>query len=206
LLYPRTVNCSFQSQPAGLQLNINGVTGTTPFVHPVIVNSNNSVSAPTPQTLNGIQYVFQSWSDGGAQTHTIRAGTTNATYTANYASMSADVQIIKTGVLGTGMITYTLQVRNNGPAQAQGVVVKDILPNKTQYSSASTSQGTCTGGTTVTCQLGTMSNGQVVTVTIVVNVTKAAGFITNTATVSVSSNSPDLNTGNNSSSVQIKAR
>jgi uncharacterized repeat protein (TIGR01451 family) len=206
LLYPKTVNFTFQSQPAGLQLNINGVTATTPFVHAVIVNSNNSVSAPTPQTLNGVQYVFQSWSDGGAQTHTIRAGTSNATFTANFAPMSADVQIVKTGVLGAGKFTYTLQVRNNGPAQAQGVVVKDVLPNKTQFASVSSSQGTCTGGSTVTCQLGTLSNGQTVTITLVVNVTKAAGFVTNTATVSVSANSPDLNTGNNSSSIQLKAR
>ncbi len=206
LLYPRSVNFTLQSQPPGLRLNINGVSGTTPFVHAVIVNSNNSVSAPTPQTLNGVQYVFQNWSDGGAQTHNIRATTSNATFTANYAPMSADVQITKTGVLSAGNITYTLQVKNNGPAQAQGVVVKDILPNKTQFVSVSTTQGTCTGTSTVTCTVGTMNNSQVVTISLVVNVTKAAGFISNTATVTVSASSPDLNTGNNSSTVQIKAR
>jgi len=206
LLYPRTVNFTFQSQPAGLQLNINGSSAVTPFVHPVIVNSNNSVSAPTPQTLNNVQYVFQSWSDGGAQTHTIRAGAANSTFTANYVPMSADVQIVKTGVLGASQITYTLQAKNNGPAQATDVVVRDTLPNKTQFVSVTTTQGSCSGGTTVTCQLGTLNNGQIATVTIVVKVTKAAGFITNTATVSVSSSSPDLITANNSSSVQVKAR
>src|SRR6185295_9046043 len=106
----------------------------------VIVNSNNSVSAPTPQTLNGVQYVFQSWSDAGAQTHNIRATTTNAAYTANYTPMSADVQITKTGALSTGKITYTLQVKNNGPSQAQDVVVKDTLPSRVQYVSVSTNQ------------------------------------------------------------------
>jgi uncharacterized repeat protein (TIGR01451 family) len=195
-----------QSQPSGLQLNINGINGTTPFVHAVIVNSNNSVSAPSPQTLNGIQYVFQSWSDNGSQTHNILAGTSNATYTANYTPMSADVQIVKTGTLNTGRITYTLQVKNNGPAQAQGVTVRDTLPSKTQFVSASSTQGTCTGGSTVSCTIGSMSSSQTVTVTIVVNIMKAAGFISNTATVSVSSSSPDLNTGNNSSTVQVKAR
>jgi uncharacterized repeat protein (TIGR01451 family) len=206
LLYPKTVNFTLQSNLSGLQLNINGISGTAPFVHAVIVNSNNSVSAPTPQTLNGVQYVFQSWSDNGAQTHNILAGTSNATYTANYMSNSADVQIVKTGTLSAGKITYTLQVKNNGPAQAQGVVVNDTLPSKVQYNSVSTTLGTCTGGSTVTCQIGTMNNSQVVTITIVVNVTKAAGFVSNTATVSVSSNSPDLNTANNSSTVQVKAR
>lgn len=206
LLYPRTVNFTLQSNPSGLQLNINGVSGTTPFVHAVIVNSNNSVSAPTPQTLNGVRYEFQSWSDSGAQTHNILAGTTDATYMANYAPTSADVQIVKTGILNAGKITYTLQVKNNGPSQAQGVVVTDNLPNKVQFFSATPGQGSCTGGRTVSCQIGTMNSGSTVTVTIVVNVTKAAGYITNTATVSVSPNSPDLNTANNSSTVQVKAR
>jgi len=206
LLYPKTVNFTLQSSPSGLKLNINGINGTAPFVHAVIVNSNNSISAPTPQTLNGTQYVFQSWSDGGAQTHNILAGTSNATYTANYTPNSADVQIVKTGALNAGRITFTLQVKNNGPASAQGVVVTDALPNKVQYVSASSTQGSCTGGGTVNCQIGTMNNAQLVTVTITVNVMKASGFITNTATVSVSSNTPDLNTSNNSSTVQVKAR
>ena len=206
LLYPKTVNLTLQSNPSGLQLNINGVSGTAPFVHTVIVNSNNSVSAPTPQSLNGVQYTFQSWSDSGAQTHTVLAGTVNATYTATYAPISADLQIVKTGVLSSGKITYTLQVKNNGPAAAQAVAVRDVLPSKVQYLSVSTTQGTCTGGSTVTCQIGTMNSAQSVTVTILVNVTKAAGFITNTATVSASSSTPDLNTANNSSSVQVKAR
>jgi len=86
------------------------------------------------------------------------------------------------------------------------VVVTDALPNKVQYVSASSTQGSCTGGGTVNCQIGTMNNAQLVTVTITVNVMKASGFITNTATVSVSSNTPDLNTSNNSSTVQVKAR
>jgi uncharacterized repeat protein (TIGR01451 family) len=204
LLYPKIVNFTLQSNPSGLRLNINGISGTTPFVHAVIVNSNNSVSALTPQDLNGTRYAFQGWSDGGAQTHNILAGTTNATYTANYTPISADVQIVKTGIFSSGKITYTLQVKNNGPAQGQSIVVRDTLPNKVQYVSVSTTQGTCTGGSTVTCQIGAMNNNSVVTITIVVNVIKAAGFISNTATVS--SSSPDLNTSNNSSSVQVKPR
>ncbi len=204
LLYPKTVNLTFQSNPSGLQLNLNGANSPTPFTRTVIINSNNSVSAPSPQTLNGAQYAFQSWSDGMAQTHNITASTSNATYTATYIPISADVQIVKTGILNTGKITYTLQVKNNGPASAQDVVVKDTLPNKVQFLSATPGQGSCTGTSTVTCQLGTVSTGQTVTVTIIVNVMKAAGFITNTATVTTSS--PDPNTGNNSSTVQVKAR
>ena len=143
---------------------------------------------------------------GFARKCTASAGISNATYTANFTPNSADVQIVKTGTLSAGKVTFTLQVKNNGPAQAQGVVVTDTLPSKVQFISVSTTLGTCTGGSTITCQIGTMSNSQVVTITLVVNVSKAAGFISNTATVSVNSNAPDLNTANNSSTVRVKVR
>jgi len=81
LLYPKTVNLTFTSSPSGLQLTLNSATTATPFSHTVIVNSSNSVSAPSPQVLGGTTYEFDSWSDGGAATHTIGAA---ATYTANY--------------------------------------------------------------------------------------------------------------------------
>ena len=42
------------------------------------------MSAPTPQTLGGTSYSFGSWSDGGAQTHTITAPAAATTYTATY--------------------------------------------------------------------------------------------------------------------------
>ena len=54
-----------------------------PFTRTVIEGSNNSVSAPSPQTLGGTVYTFVSWSDGGAAAHNIVANAT-ATYTATY--------------------------------------------------------------------------------------------------------------------------
>ncbi len=205
LLYPKTVNFTLQSSPSGLQLNINGVNGTTSFVHAVIINSDNTISAPTPQDLNGVRYQFQSWSDGGTQTHNVSAGTSNTTYTATYSPISADVQIVKTGALSADKTTinYTLTVTNKGPATAQGVSVKDIVPVKTQLISASSMQGSCSGTSTVTCSIGAMTNNQVVTVTLVTKLVKQSGFISNTA--SVSSSTTDPNSTNNSSTVQIKA-
>jgi glucose/arabinose dehydrogenase len=87
-LDPETVALAFESSPGGLQLVVNGLTGTAPFTRTVINGSTNTISAPTPQSLNGTQYVFSSWSDGGAQSHNITA-TTSATYRATYAQASA---------------------------------------------------------------------------------------------------------------------
>jgi hypothetical protein len=55
----------------------------------VIVGSNNSVSAPSPQTLGASSYTYQSWSDGGAQTHNLTAPATATTYTATYQGAPA---------------------------------------------------------------------------------------------------------------------
>jgi PKD repeat protein/glucose/arabinose dehydrogenase len=82
-LDPRTVNLTFQSSPSGMQLTVGTFTGTAPFTRTVIVNSTNSISAPS-QSLGGTSYVFSSWSDGGAQTHSITAPATAATYTATF--------------------------------------------------------------------------------------------------------------------------
>jgi glucose/arabinose dehydrogenase len=83
-LDPRTVVLSFQTTPGGLRLAINGTQGTATFTRTVIVGSTNTVSAVSPQPKGGKSYSFASWSDGGAQTHTIVAPATAATYTARF--------------------------------------------------------------------------------------------------------------------------
>jgi uncharacterized repeat protein (TIGR01451 family) len=113
----------------------------------------------------------------------------------------ADVAITKTASpdpvdQGTNL-TYTLQVTNNGPAVAQGVVVTDPIPGEVSYSSVSTSQGTCTytiSTTTVSCSLGTVSVGGLVVITINVsaNTFSSSTLSTNTATVSATTGDPNL--------------
>ncbi|MFL6294870.1 MAG: PQQ-dependent sugar dehydrogenase [Actinomycetes bacterium] len=81
---PRTVNLTFASSPSGLQLAVGSQTAKAPFTRTVIVGSANSVSAPEPQTLNGVAYAFNSWSDHGAPSHTLTAPAQPTTYTARY--------------------------------------------------------------------------------------------------------------------------
>jgi hypothetical protein len=63
---------------------VNEAPRTTPFSVTVVVGSANSVSAPSPQKFNKSTYFFNSWSDGGPQSHTITAPAVNTTYTATY--------------------------------------------------------------------------------------------------------------------------
>jgi hypothetical protein len=87
VLNPQTVGLTVASSPSGLQLAFNGTSAATPFTRTVIVGSSNSVSATTPQNLGGTDYAFSSWSDGGAQTHTVVAPATPTTYTATYVEV-----------------------------------------------------------------------------------------------------------------------
>jgi uncharacterized repeat protein (TIGR01451 family) len=111
-------------------------------------------------------------------------------------TMSASPSPVVTG----GSLTYTLVATNNGPQPALGVVLADPLPAGTGFASASGSPVTTpkagTAGT-VTWNVGTLGSGQSVTLTVVVKVTaKAGGTLTNTASVTGSTQDP--NPGNNS--------
>jgi glucose/arabinose dehydrogenase/PKD repeat protein len=83
-LDPRTVVLTFQSNPGGLQIAVNGTAAKASFSRTVIVASSNSISAVSPQTKGSKSYRFVSWSDGGAQTHNIVAPATATTYTARF--------------------------------------------------------------------------------------------------------------------------
>jgi uncharacterized repeat protein (TIGR01451 family) len=108
-------------------------------------------------------------------------------------SMSAGVVGSATG----GEITYSVQVTNNGPERAGGVVLSDPLPVGTKLVSAGTSQGTCAGTSTLTCSLGALRSGTSANLTIKV----AAGFGTVTNTATVSSQAIDSNPANDSATV-----
>ena len=77
---------TFQTTPGGLQVVLNGSASTATVTRTVIVGSTNSVSAVTPQTKSKKTYSFQSWSDGGTQTHSIVADASTTTYTARFKS------------------------------------------------------------------------------------------------------------------------
>lgn len=81
---------------------------------------------------------------------------------------SADRAAVDAG----GSLTYTIDVRNEGTAEARDVVVTDVLPAGTTFTSGSTG---CTAvGQTVTCELGTVPAGATRSVTLGVDVASYA--------------------------------
>jgi PKD repeat protein len=83
-LNPKTVDLTFKSKPGSMHIVVGSMSSVTPFTRTVIVGSKNSVSVPSPQTKGSKNYVFGSWSDGGAQSHDIIAPANNKSYTVDF--------------------------------------------------------------------------------------------------------------------------
>ena len=92
-----------------------------------------------------------------------------------------------------GLLTYTIQVQNLGPAPAVDTTITDQLPVTVDLVSAS--GATCDlRGINVKCELGTLASGESRTVTVQVR-PQEEGPITNTVTAA--SDAPDTNQANN---------
>lgn len=83
-LDPQTTVLTFQTSPGGLQLVVGAEAAASSFNRTVIVGSRNTVSAPGPQKKGGQSYSFQSWSDGGAQSHEVIAPAASTAYVARF--------------------------------------------------------------------------------------------------------------------------
>jgi uncharacterized repeat protein (TIGR01451 family) len=94
--------------------------------------------------------------------------------------------------------TYTIDVKNVGALAASNVRLTDVIPSGATFASVTTSQGNCSGVTTVTCNLGNVAADAKATVQLTVTPT-VAGSLVNSA--SVLANETEPNTRNNSISV-----
>jgi uncharacterized repeat protein (TIGR01451 family) len=91
---------------------------------------------------------------------------------------------------------YTITVHNAGPAAATGVTVTDMLSPSLSLVSATSSQGTCSGTTVVTCNLGGLASGSSANIQFIV---RAGTTETVSNTASVRANESDPDPSNNSS-------
>lgn len=83
---PRKVSLTLATSPAGLQLTLDGQPQTTPHTVQSVVGIQREIGAVTPQTSGATTYVFASWSDGGAVTHSLATPASNTTYTATFTA------------------------------------------------------------------------------------------------------------------------
>ena len=75
--------------PEGLTVVVDSVTHKTPKVLGWAPGSSHTIGVVSPQTKageSGTRYVYQSWSDGKTQNHTVMTPQTPSTYTATFGS------------------------------------------------------------------------------------------------------------------------
>ncbi len=88
-------------------------------------------------------------------------------------------------------LTYTLTVNNAGPAAASPATLVNSLPDASTLQSVTASQGNCSGGAVISCNLGNLNSGSSATVQFTITPLLAT-TLTNTATVSAPQGDPNL--------------
>jgi uncharacterized repeat protein (TIGR01451 family) len=191
VLQPLTVVLSFETVPSALEVAVGGETAATPFSLTVIVGSSNSVSAPSPQDVGGVSHGFFSWSDGGAQSHDLRAPGADTTYVATFkevADLSVTLSASPEPVVSGALLTHTAVIRNDGPGEATSVTLLDTLPPGVDFVSAPPA---CTlAGSVVSCPLGTLIPGASAATAIVVR-PRVQGALTSAVSVRAAEFDPE---------------
>ncbi len=212
--FTRTVVAGTQAQYTVTITPLAGLTGAV-----------NLSATPLPAGVSaGFNPAGLTITDGSSKTSTLTLSTTSGTPIGNHSinvnaqsgslthsqsvalnvvsATSADLSVTKTASPNPGQagvnLNYRIVVTNNGPATASNVTVTDALPSGVAFVSAATTQGACSGTTTVTCNVGSLASGAGAIVTIVVT-PSAQGQLSNTATVTAGE--ADFDSTNNSSSI-----
>ena len=85
---PTTINASnasvsFSTVPAGLSYSVDGTTYTSSRMLSLAAGP-HTIAVTSPQTTNGVQNTFASWSDNGAQSHQITVSSGSSSYVATF--------------------------------------------------------------------------------------------------------------------------
>lgn len=112
--------------------------------------------------------------------------------------ISADLSVAISGPSSTKLrsnFTYTMTVKNNGPAEAKTVTLTNNLAANLYLVASSTTQGSCAG---TSCSLGTLASGATATLKMTVKPLARGTFTSNS---SVSFSGTDSNNANNTATI-----
>lgn len=111
---PEKAQLTVTSNPVGRTITLDGQPQTAPFTVTGVVGIEREIGAPSPQSGLDSTYTFQSWSDGGTQTHSISTPATNTTYTATFTAV------------GPANVPPTVAITS--PANNASIVVNTVTP------------------------------------------------------------------------------
>ena len=125
----------------------------------------------------------------------------SATFLGISSDMALGVSVNHRSTNEGDTVKVTFRLQNNGPQDASGVTLNVTLPSNWQSRGITTSQGTCTTGTTVSCDIGGIALDGDATVTFSGTVHNDVA-VTVSGTVSATEFDPD--DSNNGGSIRIK--
>jgi hypothetical protein len=102
-----------------LILEIDGIGRQTPFVLDDVKGFQHTITAPT-QSSGGISYTFNSWSDGGGQSHGIVVPNANPSYVATFQVSTGPLGLVAAYSFNEGLGTSAADASGNGNAGAIG--------------------------------------------------------------------------------------
>jgi glucose/arabinose dehydrogenase len=91
-IQPRKATVQFMTEPAGLELTLDGQPRVAPFQIVGVVGMERDFNAPGPQSIGGQTWEFESWSHGGAAAGTITWPAQAVTYTATFTAVQTENQ------------------------------------------------------------------------------------------------------------------
>jgi len=142
----------------------------------------------------GISSTFQRWGQNGlafstgSQVYILRSSLIRDLST-SLADLSLTGSAPSASTTGTNL-TFTLTVSNSGPVTASPVTLIDNIPDGSLFVSATSTAGTCSGTTTIYCDVGDLASGSAATVQVTVTPLNAA-TLSNTAIVSAPQGDPN---------------
>jgi glucose/arabinose dehydrogenase len=117
---PNRVDVSLATNPSGLSLVINGETFTTPKTLLSWEGYTLGVNAPSPQSLSGKSYVFDSWSDAKGQQHDIITGAAPSSYTATFKICTKSGTLAAETLSGTSGADVICAMGGNDTIEGRG--------------------------------------------------------------------------------------
>ena len=116
-IQPRKSTVTLATDPAGLQVLLDGQPVTTPYSFVGVEGIARNLEAVSPQGAAG--WAFASWSDGGARAHSISTPTADTTYTAEYVTpFAVSIRIANASTLegNNGTKTVSFLVTLSAPS------------------------------------------------------------------------------------------
>jgi hypothetical protein len=98
-IYPEKVDITFDTVPSGIPVFIDGIQLATPTDYDTLIGFQHEISAPASQCINGENFVFSNWSNGGSLTQTITVPEADDSLTATYVSSGACQPIPTAGLV-----------------------------------------------------------------------------------------------------------